>query len=58
MYPYFHKLFSEFQCGFRKGFNAQHCLITMIEKWRRPLDGSGQAQALLTDLSKALCIRF
>ena len=32
MYPYFDKLFSKFQCGFRKGFNAQHCLITMIKK--------------------------
>ena len=32
MYPYFKKLFSKFQCGFRKGFNAQYCLITMIEK--------------------------
>ena len=35
MYRYFDKLFSKFQCGFRKGFNAQHCLITTIEKWRR-----------------------
>ena len=33
MYPYFDKLFSKFQCGFQKGFNAQHCLITMIESW-------------------------
>ena len=57
MYPYFDKLFSKFQCGFRKGFNAQHCLITMIEKWRRSVDGGGQAGALLTDLFKAFdCI--
>ena len=52
MYPYFDKHFSKFQCGFRKGFNAQHCLITMIEKWLRSVDGGGQAGALLTDLSK------
>ena len=32
MYPYFNKLFSKFQCGFLIGCNAQHCLITMIEK--------------------------
>ena len=57
MYPYFDKLFSKFQCGFRKGFNAQHCLITMTEKWQRSVDGGGQAGALLTDLSKAFdCI--
>ena len=36
----------------RKGFNPQHCLITMIEKWRRTVDRGGQAGALLTDLSK------
>ena len=57
MYPYFHKLCTKFQRGFRKGFNAQHCLITMIEKWRSSVDGGGQAGALLTDLSKAFdCI--
>ena len=39
-----------------KGFNAQHCLITMI-KWRSSVDGGGQASALRTDLSKAFdCI--
>ena len=32
MYPYFDKLFPKFQCDFRKGFHAQHYLITMIEK--------------------------
>ena len=32
MYPYFDKLFSKFQCGFRKGFDAQHSLINMTEK--------------------------
>ena len=57
MYPYFDKRFSKFQWSFRKGFNAQHCLITMIEKWHRSVDGDGQAGALLTDLSKAFdCI--
>ena len=30
--PYFDSVFSKFQCGFRKGFNAQHCLLTMVEK--------------------------
>ena len=32
IYPYFDRLFSKFQCGFRKGFNAQHYLLVMIEK--------------------------
>ena len=34
IYPYFDTLFSKFQCGFLNGFNAQHCLLAMIEKWR------------------------
>ena len=54
---YFDKLSSKFQCGFQKGFNAKHCLITMIEKWVWSVDGDDQAEALLTDLSKAFdCI--
>ena len=32
IYPYFDTLFSKFQCSFCKGFNAQHCLLAMIEK--------------------------
>ena len=44
---------TKFQCGFRKGFNAQDCLIVMIEKWKRMLDMGGTCGALLTDLSKA-----
>ena len=43
----FHTIFSKIQCRFRKGFNAQHCLLLMPEKWRKTLDGG------LTDLSQA-----
>ena len=53
MYPYCNSLFSKFWCGFGNGFNAQHCFITMIEKWQKSVEGSSQADALLTDLSKA-----
>ena len=38
VYPYFQTIFSKFQCGSRKGFNAQHCLLTMLEKWCKTLD--------------------
>ena len=56
-YPYFDMLFSKFQCGFWKGFNVQHCLLAMIEKWRKTLDKGGETGAVLTDLSKAFdCI--
>ena len=29
---YFENFFSKFQCGFRKGFSTQHCLLLMLEK--------------------------
>ena len=41
------------QCGFRKHFSAQHCLIVMLEKWKTCIDQNGCADVLLTDLSKA-----
>ena len=57
IYPYFNTLFSNLQCGFWKVFNAQHCLLAMIEKWRKTLDKGGEIGAVLTDLSKAFdCI--
>ena len=53
IYPYFQTTFSKFQCGFRKGFNAQHCLLAMVEKWRKTLDEGGETSAVLTGFSKA-----
>ena len=32
LYPHFDNICSTLQCGFRKGYNAQHCLMFMIEK--------------------------
>ena len=29
---FFDSVLSKYQCGFRRGYNAQHCLITLIEK--------------------------
>ena len=53
---YFNSVFSKFKCGFRKGFNAQHCLLTMEEQWRKTLDEGGET-GVVTDLSKAFdCI--
>ena len=53
MYPFVESKLSNNQCGFRKGFSAQHCLIVMIEKWRMAIDNKNSAGVLLTDLSKA-----
>ena len=46
-------LLSKYQCGFRKGFSAQNCLLTMLEKWKSSLDRGKSFGLLLTDLSKA-----
>ena len=53
----FEDIFSKYQCGFRKGYSAQHGLLDMLEKWKRIVDYGGVFGALLTDLSKAFdCI--
>ena len=53
----YRRYFSRHQCGFRKGYTAQHCLLAMIEKWKKIVDYGGVFGALLTDLSKAFdCI--
>ena len=53
MEAYFETILSPSQCGFRKGFSAQHCLISLIEKWKKSIDNGGAFGALMTDLSKA-----
>ena len=45
--------FSKYQCGFRKGFSAQDCLLSMLEKWNSATDNKKAFGALLTDLLKA-----
>ena len=49
---YFDDILSKYQCGFRKGYSAQHCLMSLIEKWKESVDSGGAFGALLTDLSK------
>ena len=59
MWPFFNKIFSKLQFGFRKGFNAEQCLIHIIDKWRKYLDTGGYGSALLIDLYKAFdCIDY
>ena len=54
MQTHFDNVLSKYQCGFRIGFNAQHCLVSMIKKWKESVDSGGAFGALMTDLSKAL----
>ena len=54
---YFSDLLSKYQCGFRKGYGTQNCLLAMIEKLRKIRDKEGIFAAVLADLSKAFdCI--
>ena len=50
---YFENVFSRYQCGFREDCSAQHCLLALIEKWEKIVDGGSVSGSLLTDLSKA-----
>ena len=44
---------SPYLCGYRKGYNSQYALLSMIEKWKKSLDNHGIASGILMDLSKA-----
>ena len=50
---YFDPILLKFQFGFRKGFSAQHCLLSVLEKWKTAVDKKKPFGALVTDLSKA-----
>ena len=47
---YVDSFLSPFLCGYRKGFNAQHALLSILEKWRISLDKGGYGGAVLIDL--------
>ena len=54
---YFVNILSQNQCDFGKGYSSQHCLIALIEKWKKSLNSKGTFGALLTDLCKSFdCI--
>ena len=53
MSEYFESFLLKYQCGFRKEFSAQHCLLSMLEEWKSAIDNRKMFGALLTDLSKA-----
>ena len=44
---------SDYLCGYRKDYNAQHAILALREKWKSSLDKNGYAGAVLMDLSKA-----
>ena len=57
MIHYFDDMLSPIQCGFRKGFSMQHCLLVMLEKLKESVDKGNEFGTLLTDILKAFdCI--
>ena len=50
---FFDKIYSRFQCGFRKGINTKDIILAMIEKMKTSRDNKQYYSAILTDLSKA-----
>ena len=57
LYIYFDNILFPSQYGFRKGYNALHRLLVMIEKLKEAIDKENEFGALLTNLSKVFdCI--
>ena len=52
MHEYFNSILWPKQCGFRKGYSAQHCLMVMLEKFKELRDKGEEFGAFFTDLSK------
>ena len=51
---FFYSILSKFQCGFRKSYGAQHCLLMMLETWKEDTDNNKTFGTLLRELSKAV----
>ena len=52
MNDFIEKHLSPHLCGYRKGYNCQYALLTMIERWKMSVD-KGFAGGVLMDISKA-----
>ena len=50
---YVNQFLSTFMCAYRKGFNTEQALLSLIERWKNTLDQNGYSGAILMDLSKA-----
>ena len=44
---------SPYLCGYRKDYNTQQALVSLIEKWKKILHDKGFGGVVLMDLSKA-----
>ena len=53
MNTFIDKYLSPFMCGYRKGYNPQHVLLMLIERWKKSLDCGEYSGVIFMDLSKA-----
>ena len=57
LYEHFNSILSPNQCGFRKDYSAQHCLMVMLEKFKESSDKGEEFGTFFIGLSKAFdCI--
>ena len=57
MISYVERYLSTYLFGFRRGHSTEHCLLVMVEMWKKALDNKKMTGGILTDLSKAFdCI--
>ena len=57
LYEHFNSILSPKQCGLRKGYSAQHCLMVMLENFKESRDKGEEFGAFFIELSKAFdCI--
>ena len=45
-------MLSKFQCGFRKGYRSEHCLLLMLEIWKEATNNKKVSGALFAEFSK------
>ena len=50
----FDNILSKYHYRFRTSHGTQHCLLLMLEKWKKSLDRKKGFIALITDLSKII----
>ena len=57
LYDYFDNILLPSECGFRKGYSSQLCLLALLENFKKSADDGNEFGVLLTYLSKAFdCI--
>ena len=57
LYEHFNSILSPNQCGFRKGYSTQHCLMVMLKKFKESRNKREEFGPFFIDLSEAFdCI--